>query len=144
MAKLIGINMTVLRTIRIEFVIALEPQPWRKEALADEPDLVLDLALLPTDAGVQPFGSIRQLAAHLQEAAMVESIFADEDRLHSRLHIVVDAAPAGSLEQREGPVMGIEHHLLRLARIPSIAPGCSAANFLEDANIRLEPHPPIR
>jgi hypothetical protein len=31
----------------VQFVIALEPQPRRKEALAHEPDLVLDLALLP-------------------------------------------------------------------------------------------------
>src|SRR5712664_684127 len=41
----------------------------------------------------------------------------NSDRLHSRLHVVVDAAPAGALEQREGPVVGIEHHLLGLARI---------------------------
>ncbi len=52
------------------------------------------------------------MAAHLQEAAIVEAIFADEDRLHRRLHVVVDAAPAGPFEQRKGPVMGIEHHLL--------------------------------
>ena len=41
----------------------------------------------------------------------------DEDRLHRGLHVVVDAASAGTLEQRKGPVVGIEHHLLRLARI---------------------------
>src|SRR5260370_28690302 len=28
-------------------VVALEPQPGREEALTDEPDLVLDLVLLP-------------------------------------------------------------------------------------------------
>lgn len=32
-------------------------------------------------------------------------------------HVVVDAAPAGTLEQRERPVVGVEHHLLRLPRI---------------------------
>ena len=57
------------------------------------------------------------MAAHLQEAAIVEAVLADEDRLHRRLHVVVDAASAGPLEQRERPVVGIEHHLLRLARI---------------------------
>ena len=57
------------------------------------------------------------VAAHLQKAAIVEPVFADEDRLHRRLHVVVDAAPAGALEQREGPVVGVEHHLLGLARI---------------------------
>ena len=51
------------------------------------------------------------------EAAIVEAILADEDRLHCRLHVVVDAAAAGSLEQSEQPIMGVEHHLLRLARI---------------------------
>ena len=57
------------------------------------------------------------MAAHLQEAAIVETVLADEDRIHRGLHVVVDAASAGPLEQREGPVVSIEHHLLRLARI---------------------------
>ena len=57
------------------------------------------------------------MAAHLQEAAIVAAILADEDRLHRRLHVVVDAATAGALEQCERPVVGVEHHLLRLARI---------------------------
>ena len=56
------------------------------------------------------------MAAHLQEAAIVKTSFADEDRLHGRLHVVVDATSAGALEQGERPVMGVEHHLLRLAR----------------------------
>jgi len=57
------------------------------------------------------------MAAHLQEASIVETIFADEDRFHRGLHVVVDAAPAGPFEQRKGPVMGIKHHLLGLARV---------------------------
>lgn len=40
-----------------------------------------------------------------------------KDRLHRRLHVVVDAARAGPAEESEGPVVGIEHHLLRLAWI---------------------------
>ena len=44
-------------------------------------------------------------------------VLADEDRLHRRLHVVVDAAPAGALEKGERPLVGVEHHLLRLARI---------------------------
>ena len=35
------------------------------------------------------------------------------------LHVVVDAAPTGALEQGKGPVVGIEHHLLRLSWIGS-------------------------
>jgi hypothetical protein len=36
---------------------------------------------------------------------------------HRRLHVVVDAPGAGPLEQSERPVVGVEHHLLGLARI---------------------------
>src|SRR5215470_5535346 len=57
------------------------------------------------------------MAAHLQEATIVKAIFAKEDRLHRRLHVVIDAALTAALEQGESPVVGIEHHLLRLARI---------------------------
>jgi hypothetical protein len=57
------------------------------------------------------------VTARLQEAAIVEAPLADEDGLHRRLHVVVDAAPAGPLEQCKCPVVGVKHHLLRLARI---------------------------
>ena len=57
------------------------------------------------------------MAAHLHEAAIVETTLTDEDCLYRSLHIVVDAAPAGALEQSECPVVGVEHHLLCLARI---------------------------
>jgi hypothetical protein len=57
------------------------------------------------------------MTAHLQEVAIVEAILADEDRLHRRLHVVVNAAPAGALEEGERPIVRVEHHLLRLARI---------------------------
>src|ERR1700676_3676396 len=57
------------------------------------------------------------MAAHLHEATIVETPFADEDRLHRSLHIVVDATSAGALEQGERPVVGVKHHLLGLARI---------------------------
>src|SRR5579864_3051848 len=57
------------------------------------------------------------MAAHLQEAAIVEAVLADEDRLYRRLHVVVDAAPARTLEERERSVVGIKHHLLSLAWI---------------------------
>src|SRR5271166_2188930 len=50
--------------------------------------------------------------AHLEEAAIVLAVLADEDRVHRRLHVVVDAALAGAPEEREGAVVGVEHHLL--------------------------------
>src|ERR1700758_1985265 len=57
------------------------------------------------------------MTAHLEEAAIVEAVLADEDRLHRCLHVVVDAASAGALEQSKSAVVCIEHHLLRLTRI---------------------------
>src|SRR3546814_3667886 len=57
------------------------------------------------------------MAAHLEEAAVVAAIPAYEDRVHSRLHVVVDAPRAGSPEEGERPVVGVEHHLLRLPRL---------------------------
>ncbi len=53
----------------------------------------------------------------MMRTAIVVTVLADEDRLHRRLHVVLDAALACTLEQRKCPVVGIEHHLLRLARI---------------------------
>ena len=55
--------------------------------------------------------------AHLQEAPIVGTHLADEDRLHRRLHVVVDATPACPLEEGEGPIVRVEDHLLALARI---------------------------
>ena len=101
----------------VQFVVALEPQPRREEALADQADLVFDLALLPARRRRAGDRLDEMMRAHLEEAAIVLAILADEDRLHRRLHVVVDAAPAGALEERERPFVGVEHHLLRLARI---------------------------
>ena len=57
------------------------------------------------------------MAAHLEKAAIVEPLLANEDRLDRRLHVVVDPARAGAFEEGKRPVMGVEHHLLALARI---------------------------
>jgi hypothetical protein len=53
----------------------------------------------------------------LQEAAIVLSLLAHENRFHGGLHIVVDAARARALEERKRPLMRVEHHFLGLARI---------------------------
>src|SRR5215212_10534920 len=57
------------------------------------------------------------MAAHLQKATVIGALAPDEDCLHGSAHIVVDAALARALEESERPVMGIEDHLLALARI---------------------------
>ena len=113
----LGVGNAFIEQPGVQFVEILEPQTRREESLADEPDLVLDLTLLPARCRRAGDRIDEVVAAHLQEAAIVETSLADEDRLHRRLHVVVDAAPACTLEQGKGPVVGVEHHLLRLARI---------------------------
>lgn len=88
-----------------------------EEAFAHEADLVLDLPLLPARGWRAGDGIDQVVAAHLQEAPVIGALLADEDRLHRRLHVVVDAARAGALEEDEAAIMGVENHLLALARI---------------------------
>ena len=57
------------------------------------------------------------MRAHLQETPIVLSVLADEHRIDSRFHIVINPARAGALEEREGALVRVEHHLLALARI---------------------------
>src|SRR5439155_280286 len=92
MAMRLGIGDAFVEQPGVQLVVGLEPQPWREEALADKPDLVLDLALLPTGCRRAGDRLDNVMAAHLQEATIVEAILANEDRLHRRLHVVVDAA----------------------------------------------------
>lgn len=101
----------------VQLGIALEPQPRREEALADQPDLVLDLTLLPPRVGRACHRFDQVMSAHPLEAPLVAPLAADEDRVHRRLHVVVDAALAGPAQERERAVMRVEHHLLALARV---------------------------
>ena len=57
------------------------------------------------------------MAAHLGKAPVELPVLAQEHCINRRLHIVIDAACAGALEEGKSPVMGIEHHLLALTRI---------------------------
>ena len=57
------------------------------------------------------------MATHPQKAAVELAVFANEHGVDRRLHVVVDAARARPLEESKGAVMGIEYHLLGLARI---------------------------
>src|SRR4051794_15935449 len=87
----LGIADTFAEQPGVQLVVSLEPQPWREEAFADESDLVLDLTLLPARCGRAGDRFDDVVAAHLQKAAaIVEPVLAYEDRLHRRLHVVVD------------------------------------------------------
>ena len=88
-----------------------------KKRFAHQPDLVLDLTLLPAGRR-RAGGRLDQIVgAHLQEAAVIDPALADEDALDRRLHVVVEPAPACAPEEGERPIVGIEHHLLCLAWI---------------------------
>src|SRR6516162_7789114 len=101
----------------VQLLVARHPQPRREEALAHHPDLVLDLPLLPARGRRTGGGLDKVMATHSQKAAVELAVFADEHGFDRRLHIVVDAARAGSLKESKGPVVGVENHLLGLARI---------------------------
>jgi hypothetical protein len=55
----LGIGHAPVQQPGVQFVIALDPQPRREEAFPHQTDLVLDLPLLPADAGLQATGSTR-------------------------------------------------------------------------------------
>jgi hypothetical protein len=101
----------------VQFVVGLHAQSRREEPFPHQSNLVLDLPLLPARRGRTGNRVNEIMTAHLQEAPIVGALAADEDRLHRGLHVVVYAARAGALEEGERPVVGVEHHLLRLARI---------------------------
>jgi hypothetical protein len=98
MVMSLGVGDAFIEQPSVHLVIGLEPQPWREEPLTDEPNLVLDLTLLPARCRCAGDRIDEVMTAHLREATIVETILADEDGLHRRLHVVVDAASAGSLE----------------------------------------------
>ena len=112
-----GVGDALVQEPGVELVVGLEAQPRGEEPTADDPDLVLDLPLLPSRSRRACCRFDQVVATHLHEAPVERALLADEDGLHRRLHVVVDASPAGTLEQPECPVVGVEHHLLALARI---------------------------
>ena len=87
----LGVGDRLIEQPGVQLVVALDPQPRREEALAHQPDLVLDLALLPARRRRAGDRVDQVMPAHLQEAAVVGPLLADEDRLDRGLHVVVDA-----------------------------------------------------
>jgi hypothetical protein len=85
MAMRLGVDNALVEQPGIQFVKVLEPQLRREETLADEPDLVLDLPLLPSRCRRAGDRLDEVVAAHLQEATIVEALLANENRLHRAL-----------------------------------------------------------
>ena len=101
----------------IELLVALEAQARREQPPPGDADLVLDLTLLPACARGAGDRLHQVMPTHLQEPAIVGALLANEDRVHRGLHVVVDPARAGALEEGKRPVVAVEHHLLALSRI---------------------------
>jgi hypothetical protein len=68
----LGIFDAFIEQPGVQFDEILEPQTRRKEPLTDEPDLVLDLPLLPARCRRAGDRIDEVVAAHLQEAAIVQ------------------------------------------------------------------------
>src|SRR3954452_3523536 len=117
MAMGLGVGDRLVEKPGVQLLVALHPHAWGEEPLAHEPDLVLDLSLLPGRSGRARDRVDQVVAAHLQEAAIVGPLATGEDRLHRRFHVVVDAALTGALEEGERPIVRVKHHLLALAWI---------------------------
>ncbi len=103
----------------VQLGIGLELRTRHEEPPPHHAHLVLDLTLLPVRRRGAGNRIDEIMPAHLLEAAVIGAILADKDRIHRRLHIVVDAPGTGAAEESERLVMGVEHHLLRLTRIGS-------------------------
>src|SRR5271170_5100357 len=72
MVMRLGVGDAFIEQPSVHLVVGLEPQTRREEPLTDEPDLVLDLTLLPPGCWRAGDWIDEVMAAHLQEAAIVE------------------------------------------------------------------------
>ena len=73
MAMRLGVGDAFIEQPGVQLVIVFEPKPRGEEAFTDQPDLVLDLPLLPA-GGRRAGDRIDQImAAHLLESAIVKA-----------------------------------------------------------------------
>ena len=108
MGLCLGPDDALIEQPGVQLVVTLEPQTRCKQPLPDDADLILDLPLLPASRRRTGNGLDQMMRAHLREPAVIGALLADEDRIHRRLHVVVDAARAGALEEGERPLVGVK------------------------------------
>ncbi len=113
----LGVGDALVEQPAVQLLVAPHPDARGEEALAGHANLVLNLPLLPAGRRCARHRVDEVMAAHLQEAPIVGAVLAHQDRVNRGLHVVVDAARAGAPEEGERPIIRVEHHLLRLARI---------------------------
>src|ERR1700690_1443798 len=75
----LGVSDAFVDEPGVHLVVGFEPQPRREEALADKPDLVLHLTLFPARRRRACDRLDQMMRTHLEKAAIVLALFADED-----------------------------------------------------------------
>ena len=113
----------------VQLLIARKTQPRGEEPLAYEPNLVLNLSLLPA-RGRGACGRLDEImAAHLEEPTVEPALLAEEDRVHRRRHIIVDAARADPAKEGKRSVHGrrTPSPASRVDRPPRRTCGCGKA-----------------
>src|SRR5258706_8297253 len=97
----LGVGDAFVQQPGIQLVEGFEPQPRCEEAFADKPDLVLDLTLLPARRWRAGDRVDEVMAAHLHEAAGVETTPAHEDCFPFRLSVFLESPSPGAPVPRE-------------------------------------------
>jgi hypothetical protein len=101
----LGIGNAPVPEPGIQLGKGFELRPRHEEPSAEHAHLVLNLPLLPARRRCARHRIDQVMSAHLLETAIVGAILAHEDRVHRRLHVVVDAPRAGAAEEGERPVI---------------------------------------
>ena len=111
----------------VQLLQGREAKARTEDVVAGVAHLVLDLPLLPPRRRRARHRLHQVVRAHLLEAAVEPPLLAHQDRVHRRLHVVVEATSRHPAQRRERPRMSVEDHLLRLARIgPDVEPTAEA------------------
>lgn len=84
------------------------------QALAGILHVLLNLAFLPTRCWITELRIKQVVADHGSEPLIDPALFATPHRIHSGLHVVVDAALGNATEDLKGMPVGIKQHFMFL------------------------------
>ena len=96
-----------------------EARAWAATTGAERPDVLLDLAFLPSRCRIAELWFKHIVVRHCQKAHVDLSFLTATDTVNCGAHIVVDAAPRNAAKDAEPVPVGIEQHLMRLQQIGS-------------------------
>lgn len=83
-----GVTDAFVQQPAVQLIVGFEAQPRREEAFTDKINLILDLTFLPARRRCTGHWFDKEMAAHLLKAAIVLTLFTDEDCFHCCLHIM--------------------------------------------------------